>query len=109
LKDHLAQFITDPTVLGQRLDNWDTAVKYQLFHAIALLVAGVAIGPSRLTNLTATFLTLGVLIFSGCLYLLVLTDMKWLGAIVPIGGLSFVIGWILLGVAAANQNAGARK
>ncbi len=83
---------------------WQTAVLYQLVHALGLL--GIAaLQPrlhQRLASAAASFLLVGVLIFSGSLYILVLSDLRVLGAITPIGGLSFMVGWLLLALAAAR-------
>lgn len=81
---------------SQRLETWQTAVRYQLFHALALLSVGAIqlqateqklIGP-------AYCLALGSVIFSGSLYALVLLDLPILGALTPIGGLSQLAGWV---------------
>lgn len=79
---------------------WHTAVQYQMAHALGLLLI-VALTP-RLLPTTAfskigiTFL-FGIIVFSGSLYLLALTGVRWLGAITPIGGVAFLLGWGLLG------------
>ncbi len=78
-----------------------TGVQYQFFHTLALGLVGVLLlkSPevSLFKNAGYAFL-FGVTIFSGSLYLLAFTQLKWLGAITPIGGLSFLIGWALLGI-----------
>lgn len=77
---------------------WKTAVEYQFYHALALLLVGLLASqrPSiALTNAGICFV-LGVLIFSGSLYTLALSGQRWLGAITPIGGLLFLSGWALL-------------
>ena len=91
-------------VTPDRLDTWEKAVRYQIYHALALLLLAWAIThwPDQ-TKLLATggwlFLA-GVVLFSGSLYLLVLSDTPWLGAITPLGGIAFVLGWVCLVVAA---------
>ena len=79
-----------------------TAVRYQLIHGLALLAVAWAVTqwPGSLVNWAGYLLLAGVVIFSGSLYLLVLTDTRWLGAITPIGGLAFLTGWALLILAA---------
>lgn len=79
---------------------WETAARYHAWHALGLMVIagfmqvrGIATMP-----MAPYFLIVGVVVFSGSLYTMVLTDMSWLGAITPIGGLSFIIGWGLLAV-----------
>lgn len=73
---------------------WNTAVLYQLVHAVAGLFAA-----SRLPVVTWVW-TAGIAIFSGSLYILALTGIKWLGMITPIGGVLFLIGWFWLAVKA---------
>jgi len=76
---------------------FETAVRYQLYHALGLMLMGIS-GfhlPDNLIQLPSYFLIFGTVIFSGTLIILVLTDLKWLGAITPIGGLCLVIGWLL--------------
>lgn len=72
--------------------TWQTASHYHLIHAVVLLVLGVA-GLSRWGwNLIAS----GTVIFSGTLYVLSVTGIKWLGAITPLGGLLLIVGWLLV-------------
>lgn len=85
-------------VTPERLDVFETGVRYHMYHALALLFVSWAAHqwPSwQITGAGYLFLA-GILIFSGSLYLLVLTDTPWLGAITPIGGLAFISGWALL-------------
>lgn len=85
---------------------WQTAVLYQLVHALGLL--GLAALTHRLhhklASSSALFLLAGIVIFSGSLYALVLSGVRMLGAITPIGGVSFMVGWLLLALAAARGN-----
>jgi uncharacterized membrane protein YgdD (TMEM256/DUF423 family) len=86
---------------------WETAVQYQMFHAIALLAVGILMSPSLFGTVTqlswAGYLILaGIIIFSGSLYVLSLTGIGILGAITPIGGVAFIAGWIMLIVAAVK-------
>ncbi|MCL4154424.1 UNVERIFIED_CONTAM: hypothetical protein GTU68_007890 [Idotea baltica] len=68
-----------------------------MYHAIAILaLASLPFGSSRMRMVIATLFALGILIFSGSLYLLVLTDTPWLGAITPIGGLTWIFAWLSL-------------
>ena len=92
--------LTDIEV-AQTLAHWETAARYQMYHALALLAVGLLTARrcGWAINLAGVAFTLGVLIFSGCLYALVLTGQKWLGAVVPIGGLSLIAGWICLAFA----------
>ncbi len=93
------------TASGQA-ENWETACRYAMYHALALVAVGLlaairAPAPAGLTAATASFLA-GTLIFSGCLAVLALTGIKILGAIVPIGGVLLIVGWALLALAAAR-------
>ena len=86
-----------------RMDTFETAVKYQFYHAVALVLVGIitqllANNPAALKTLnwSAWSFVAGTFIFSGSLYILCLTGVTWLGAITPIGGLFFLAGWALL-------------
>jgi len=72
---------------------WQTATLYHLIHAAAALATGRADG--RASASTWCFAT-GVLLFSGSLYVMALTDARWLGAVTPVGGVAFLLGWALL-------------
>ena len=77
---------------------FETAVRYQMYHALGILLMGVASFylTEKLVSIPAYFLILGIIIFSGSLFLLVFTNLRWFGAITPIGGLCLIIGWLLL-------------
>ncbi|ARK11591.1 DUF423 domain-containing protein [Fibrivirga algicola] len=86
-----------------RMDTFETAVRYQFYHALALVLVGIitqllANNPAALKTLnwSAYSFVAGTLIFSGSLYVLCLLGINWLGAITPIGGLFFLAGWGLL-------------
>lgn len=80
---------------------FQTGVQYQYYHALALLVLGVLIKfiPSALINYSAMFFIAGIFLFSGSLYALATTGQKWFGPITPLGGVCFIVGWVLLMVA----------
>ncbi|WP_462250951.1 DUF423 domain-containing protein [Ekhidna sp.] len=84
------------------LDTFQTAVQYQFYHTLALL--GIAFlltkYESQWLNYAGYSMSFGILIFSGSLYILCFTGIKWLGAITPIGGLLFILGWAFLLTAA---------
>lgn len=82
------------TLDATRLGWWQTAVQYQMWHAIGLL-AVAALPLSRLGH-PALLLAIGTTIFSGTLYLMALTGVRWLGAITPIGGALMILGWLLI-------------
>lgn len=86
---------------------WQTAVQYQFWHALALLVVGMLIAqrPEQKRMVWSGALMLaGILLFSGSLYLMCLTGMRGLGAITPIGGVAFILGWAALAWAAWERN-----
>jgi uncharacterized membrane protein YgdD (TMEM256/DUF423 family) len=78
------------------LDVWNKAVFYHFIHALALLVLAIYGAANR----SAWWLLLaGIIIFSGSLYVMALTNLRWLGAITPVGGLCFLAGWARLAIA----------
>lgn len=86
---------------------WETAVQYQMFHAIGLLIIGVLAGTTMLNataqvNWAGYLILAGIIIFSGSLYVLSLSGIGVLGAITPIGGVLFIAGWITLIIAAVK-------
>jgi uncharacterized membrane protein YgdD (TMEM256/DUF423 family) len=85
-------------VANDRVATWDTAVLYQLVHVLLLLGLGILdhVRPSKLLGVATWLSIAGICIFSGSLYVLSLTNLRWLGAITPLGGLSFMIAWALL-------------
>jgi uncharacterized membrane protein YgdD (TMEM256/DUF423 family) len=88
----------------QMLANFDTGTRYLLAHAVALLVVGVLSGRDGVGDLTTvgSAFTVGMVIFTGSLWLMALTGTRWLGAITPIGGTALLVGWVALGLAAAR-------
>ena len=81
----------------KRLDQFDVAVRYHLIHSVALLaLAALTIGTPGRRRWVARLFVLGLFLFSGSLYALVLTNTPVLGAITPLGGLSWIAGWLLL-------------
>ena len=88
----------------ERLATFETAARYLMYHALALIGVALAFGrwPSAAGWLQASgwcFIA-GMLLFSGSLFLLTLSGIRWLGAITPLGGVAFIAGWICLAVAA---------
>ena len=82
--------------------TFDTAVRYHLLHGLALFVAAWANArwPSALTGWAGYLLFVGTLLFSGSLYMLVFTRLRFFGAVTPFGGFAFLGGWLLLALAA---------
>ncbi|WP_293373458.1 DUF423 domain-containing protein [Nevskia sp.] len=83
---------------------WRTGVEYQFWHALALIAVGLlaTTRPGPLANAAGWCFAIGVLLFSGSLYALTLSGVRVLGAVTPVGGLLFLIGWALLAVHAAR-------
>lgn len=94
----------DEEAQAKRLHNWDVAVRYQFYHTFALLAVGLLASTrrSKLLASSAIMFVGGIALFSGCLYAWVFTGSKALVMLVPIGGLLFIGGWVLLTVAIAR-------
>jgi uncharacterized membrane protein YgdD (TMEM256/DUF423 family) len=77
---------------------FETGVRYQFYHALALILVGTLSlqKPAWVPNLVPALFVFGIIVFSGSLYVLALTGIKWLGAITPIGGVCFLLGWFVL-------------
>ena len=107
LDKHLAARAYEGDELAHRLANYETAVRYQMWHAIALVVVGLALAnhASPWWQAAAWAILFGVLIFSGLLYALIFTgpEWRWLGAVVPLGGLSLITGWVLVAIGALRK------
>jgi uncharacterized membrane protein YgdD (TMEM256/DUF423 family) len=88
-----AHGLHDLLVKNDRVANWETAVFYHLVHAVVLVAITRGENVSRVAW---WLLATGILIFSGTLYVLALTNLRWLGAITPIGGLALLGGWLAL-------------
>ncbi len=87
-------------------ETWDTAVKYQMYHALALIAIGilqtdVLFGSQTIFATASTLMLIGIILFSGSLYVLTLTGIKKLGAITPIGGLCMIVGWLCVAIGVA--------
>lgn len=86
------------------LEIWETAVQYQMFHALGLIAVGILmsqalLGPVSQLSWAGYLLLTGIVIFSGSLYALSLSGVGILGAITPIGGVAFIAGWVMLIIA----------
>ena len=90
------------TDAAERLAWWETGARYHLLHALALGLLAVLAGhvEGKLTKAAAACFVAGIALFSGSLYALALTGTRALGMITPFGGLAFLAGWLLVGVAA---------
>lgn len=91
----------------ESLQIFETGVRYQFYHAFALLAVGILYKdfPGKLLQWAGTLFICGIILFSGSLYVLCgVQSMKWIGAITPFGGLCFIAGWILLGSGVSKKN-----
>jgi uncharacterized membrane protein YgdD (TMEM256/DUF423 family) len=89
LKEHLSAYSSS---------IYEKAVLYQMFHALGILLVTILGNQIESINFASSIycFVLGIILFSGSLYILAITDMKWLGVITPIGGIFFIIGWFLV-------------
>ncbi|UCG12473.1 MAG: DUF423 domain-containing protein [Deltaproteobacteria bacterium] len=88
---------------SELLEVFETGVRYQMYHALALLAVAAALArwpASRVLTTAGWSFVIGVALFSGSLYLLALTGVRWFGAITPLGGLGFIVGWLCMSLAA---------
>jgi uncharacterized membrane protein YgdD (TMEM256/DUF423 family) len=90
-----------------RSDTFETAVKYQFYHALAMILVGLLMQRAggdaiRLLGWSGNAFAIGVIIFSGSLYAICFTGITKFGATAPIGGVAFIVGWVLLIIAAGK-------
>jgi uncharacterized membrane protein YgdD (TMEM256/DUF423 family) len=108
LKEKMKEGLISP----DSLQAFDAAARYQMYHSITLLAMAFLIEKFsvRLISASAYCFIIGIILFSGSIYilstsyLLDLENVRWLGPITPVGGLFFVFGWILLGIAGLKKN-----
>ncbi len=100
-------------VLSEKsLATFETGVRYQFYHAFALLVAGILYKefPNKYVQSSGRLFILGIILFSGSLYGLAALELtaqvglRWVGAITPLGGLCFIAGWVLLVIGVSKKN-----
>jgi uncharacterized membrane protein YgdD (TMEM256/DUF423 family) len=82
----------------ERLATWETAARYHMYHALALILVGIIAErlQSPLAGIAGWLFIAGIAVFGGTVYALALGAPRWLGAITPLGGLAFLAGWLLL-------------
>jgi uncharacterized membrane protein YgdD (TMEM256/DUF423 family) len=102
-----AHALKESLALSGRTDTFETAVKYQFYHALAIVLVGVLLSRAdvaafRWLHWSGYSFAGGVLIFSGSLYAICFTGITKFGAVAPIGGLLMIVGWVLLFVAAGK-------
>jgi uncharacterized membrane protein YgdD (TMEM256/DUF423 family) len=108
LPELLASWRLNAEEIAKRLDTFEKGARYQMYHALALLAIGMltAHKPAPALTVAGAGFVFGILLFSGLLYAIALTGLKPLGAIVPIGGTAFIVGWIALAVASLRMPSG---
>ncbi len=104
LEDYLVKSGLSSELLAKRLVQFDVGARYHLVHAVVLLaLVNVALLSNRARLFAFVLLTAGIVMFSGSLYLLVITNTPWLGAITPLGGVSWIVAWATIAVSAWKQ------
>lgn len=96
----------DGKISERMMSNYQTGVHYHMVHGLGLIAAGLfalKLGSSGLVNGAGWAFLAGIVLFSGSLYVMALTGITKLGAITPIGGVAFIVGWVLLGLAAMRH------
>jgi uncharacterized membrane protein YgdD (TMEM256/DUF423 family) len=88
----------------ERLVTWETAARYHMIHALALVLVGAlaAAWPAPLLKVAAWLFLVGIVLFGGTVYTLALGGPRWLGAVTPLGGLSLIAGWVVVALAIAS-------
>lgn len=95
------------TVSAESLVTFEVGVRYQFYHALALLVTGILYKDvtNQLIKWAGNFFICGIVLFSGSLFLLSAQPLwKWLGPVTPIGGLCFILGWMLIAAGVIKKN-----
>jgi len=104
LRDTLGRLGYTGEDVVHRQEIWETAIRYQMFHAIAIILVGLALGQrdSRTWRFVPWVFLAGVILFSGLLKVLTFAgpQWNWLGAIVPIGGVLMIVGWVAFAICA---------
>lgn len=108
----LKNYVDQGLMTESQLHNFDTASRYQMYHALGILVVAILqkMKPARFLNAAAWCFAAGILLFCGSLYLLStaqvigLDNWRWLGPITPLGGLCFISGWVLLALASLKRS-----
>jgi uncharacterized membrane protein YgdD (TMEM256/DUF423 family) len=108
----LKQYVDSGKMDLQMLQNFETGARYQMYHAFALISCGILgkiYGENKLLKIASLLFIIGIIFFSGSLYLLSTHDVigmnnwQWLGPITPLGGLCFISGWILLAISTIRK------
>jgi uncharacterized membrane protein YgdD (TMEM256/DUF423 family) len=94
-----------PRVSPELMEIFETGVRFHMYHALGLLAVGWGAmrWPGVPVQIAGWAFTFGIVVFSGSLYLLAMTGIRWLGAVTPLGGVAFMIGWAALALAALRS------
>ena len=104
LQRRLESGALDSQTVSMRVDQFETGSRYHLIHAVALLgLSSVSVGSQRIRGWIASLMIMGIILFSGSLYFYVLTEQKWAVHVTPVGGLTLILAWGLVGCLAVSQ------
>ncbi|MOA07083.1 hypothetical protein D3C78_1267610 [compost metagenome] len=99
--------VLEPIIGEKATGTYETGVHYHMIHGIGIILAAFATGLGadiRKMLWASRLFVLGIILFSGSLYLLAITGWKWFGPITPLGGVSFIIGWLMFALAVRGKN-----
>lgn len=99
--------VLEPIIGEDAVGTYETGVHYHMIHGIAMILAGMASGiggDRKRLRWAGRLFFIGIVLFSGSLYLLATAGWSWLGPITPLGGLSFLAGWLMLGLGVLKRN-----
>lgn len=99
----MAAHMLKPILTEAQIANWQTGVQYQILHGLALLAIGLSNLTGRNVRIAVWLFSVGILIFSGGLYINALTGIKALGRVIPLGGIAWIAAWSLLAFAGEGK------
>jgi len=99
----MAAHMLKPILTEAQAANWQTGVLYQILHGLALLIIGLSGVTGRNVRIAVWLFCIGIVIFSGGLYVNALTGFKPLGRVIPLGGIAWIVGWFMLAFAGAGR------
>ncbi len=99
----MAAHMLKPILSEAQAANWQTGVLYQILHGLALLIIGLSGVNGRNVRIAVWLFCIGIVIFSGGLYVNALTGFKPLGRVIPVGGMAWIAGWFILAFAGAGK------
>lgn len=104
----MAAHMLKPILTEAQAANWQTGVLYQILHGLALLIIGLSGVTGRYVRIAVWLFCIGIVIFSGGLYINALTGFKPLGRVIPLGGMAWIVGWFMLAFAGAGRQVDTR-